>query len=157
MIELSRNGMRCATLALCTMAVGSLPMMAQDTPPPPPPPQGDSARPDHPRMEHMEEHRIEHMTRVLGLTPDQVTQVKAIEKDTMTQAMALHQDASIPQADKHQKMMALHQAAEGKVRAVLTDEQKPKYDTMLAREREHMHHEGGPGAPMSPPPPPPAS
>ena len=48
-------------------------------------------------------------------------------------------------------MMAMRAASEAKVRAVLNDDQKPKYDAMLAKQRERM--QGGRGGDGPPPPP----
>ncbi len=157
-MNLKTNRMRCAALALCAFAVGTTPMWSQATQEAAPPAQQNDAPPPHERMEHMQERRIEMMTKHLNLTPDQVAQVKAIDKDGMTQMMALHQDTSIPQADKREKMKAIHEGQNAKIRAILTDDQKPKFDAMLAHEHERMEHRGGPqGAPDQPPPPPPAA
>jgi Spy/CpxP family protein refolding chaperone len=160
MMNLAANRMRSTALALCAFAIGTSPMWSQaPQEAPPPPPQNDGgAPPPHPRMEHMQEHRIEMMTKHLGLTPDQVTQVKAIDKDGQTQMMALRQDTSIAPPDKHAKMKAIHEAQTAKIRAALTDEQKPKFDAMIAHQQERMEHrrggEGPQGEPMNPPPPP---
>lgn len=155
-MNFASNRMRSTALALCTLAIGTTPMWSQATQDTPPPAQGDGGAP-HPRMEHMQEHRIEMMTKRLSLTPDQVTQVKAIDKDGMTQMSALHQDTSITQADKHAKMKAIHDDQTAKIRAILTDEQKPKFDAILAREHEHGEHHGEHGGPDQAPPPPPAA
>ncbi len=98
------------------------------------------------------ERHLEMMTKRLNLTPDQVSQVKAIEADTMTQAQGVRADTSMSQADRKSKMMSIHEAAMSKVRAVLNDEQKTKFDAMEAHRKEHMHHGEG----QAPPPPPPA-
>ncbi len=93
------------------------------------------------------------LTKKLNLTPDQVTQVKAIDDDTMKQAMAVHSDTTLAQADKRAKMMDLHKAAQEKIRALLTDDQKTKYDALQAEMKEHwQNRQGGQGS--APPPPP---
>jgi len=74
--------------------------------------------------------------------------VKAIDDAQRAQMMALRNDTTIPQEDKRGKMMAMRQDTETKIRAVLTDEQKPKYDAMLAQQRQRMG--GGQGAPPPP-------
>ena len=158
-MNLASNRMRTTALALCAFAIGTTPMWSQATQDaPPPPPQADGGGPPHGRG-HMEERRIEMMTKHLSLTPDQVTQVKAIDKDGMTQMMALHDDTTIAPADKHAKMKAIHEGQTAKIRAILTDEQKPKFDAMLAHEHERMeNHRGGEGGQDgAPPPPPPAA
>jgi Spy/CpxP family protein refolding chaperone len=46
-------------------------------------------------------------------------------------------------------MMEIHKASQDKIRALLTDDQKTKFDALQAQMREHRGH-GGDG----PPPPP---
>jgi periplasmic protein CpxP/Spy len=49
-------------------------------------------------------------------------------------------------------MMAIHQASQDKIRAVLTDDQKTKFDAMQAEMKARREsHEGGQGAPPPPP------
>lgn len=103
----------------------------------------------------MRGNQVEFLTKKLSLTPDQVTQVKAIEDDSRKQMMALREDTSIAGADKRAKMMDIHKAAQDKIRALLTDDQKTKYDALQAEMRERMENRrGGPGGPPPPPPPP---
>jgi len=147
------NRMRSAALALCAFAVVSAPVWAQATQDAAPPQSDGSAPPQHAHGEHMEEHHLEMLTKRLSLTPDQVTQVKAIDQDGRTQMMALHQDTTTAPADKHAKMKAIHDAQTAKIRAVLTDDQKPKFDKMLANEQERMEHRRGDGDQAPPPPP----
>jgi protein CpxP len=101
----------------------------------------------------MQKKHLEHMTKELNLTPDQVTQIKAIQDDGMSQMKALRDDTSTARPDKHAKMMSIHEAEQAKVRAVLTDAQKTKYDAMMEKMKERrdgqMDHKHGP-----PPPPP---
>ena len=139
-----RSMMRASMLALFFAGLGVLPMTAQDAAPPPPQSQDHSGPPmgGHGRMGG---HQLEMLTKKLNLTPDQVTQVKAIDDDTMKQASAVWNDTSIAQADKHAKMMEIHKAAQDKIRALLTDDQKTKYDALQAEMRERrQNHEGGP-------------
>jgi len=152
------NGLRSAALALCAFAVVSAPVWAQSTQDAPPPPQSDgSAPPPHARGEHMQERHLEMMTKHLNLTPDQVAQVKTIDQDSFTQMKALRDDTTTSPADKHAKMKAIHDAQTAKIRAILTDEQKPKFDQMIAREQEHRGHGRGPDGDGNQPPPPPAA
>ena len=92
------------------------------------------------------------LTKKLNLTPDQVTQVKAIDDDTMQQAKAVRDDASIAKVDKRAKMMDLHKAAQDKIRAVLTDDQKTKYDAMQAEMQAKMKERKEGAAPSAAPP-----
>src|SRR5437660_12052150 len=165
MIEESKNPMKMtmfrrlslqiAVLVMVGTAVGALQAKAQDpaAPPPPPPPGQDGPR--HGGPGGMRGNQVEFLTKKLNLTPDQVTQVKAIEDDSRKQMMALREDTSIAGADKRAKMMDIHKAAQDKVRALLTDDQKTKYDALQAEMRERMENrQGGPGGPPPPPPPP---
>lgn len=148
--------MRSTALALCAFAVAAAPVWAQATQDTPPPPQSDgSTPPAHPRMEHMQERQIEMLTKHLNLTPDQVSQVKTIDQDGRTQMMALHQDTTLAPADKHTKMKAIHDGQMTKIRAILTDDQKPKFDEMIARQQEHMDRRRGRAVDQDQPPPPP--
>ncbi len=143
--------LRTALLAFCATSLGTVPMMAQDTPPPPPQQQPDQAAPPMGARGgpgRGEEHQMEMLTKRLNLTPDQVPQVKAIDDDQRQQSMAVRNDASIARPDKRAKMMDIRKASQDKIRAVLTDEQKTKYDAMLAKMKEHKQDgEGGQGAP----------
>jgi len=98
----------------------------------------------------MEEHQLAMLTKKLNLTPDQVTQVKAIDDDTMAQAKAVREDTSIAKADKRAKMMDIHKASQDKIRAVLTDDQKTKYDALQAQMKERREKRGG--SDSAPPP-----
>jgi periplasmic protein CpxP/Spy len=145
--------MRVTTMALCTIALSTIPMMAQDSAPPPQ--QQDQAGPQGGRHggPGREEHQIEFLTKKLSLSPDQVTQVKAIDDSSRQQMMALRSDSTVAQADKRAKMMAIHQASQDKIRAVLTDDQKTKYDALQAEMKARREsREGGQGGPPPPPP-----
>jgi periplasmic protein CpxP/Spy len=144
--------MQAAVLAVCTTALCAVPMIAQDNPAPQ---QQDQAGPQGGRQggAGREEHQIEQLTKKLNLTPDQVTQVKAIDDDSRQQMMALRSDSSVAQSDKHAKMMAIHQASQDKIRAVLNDDQKTKFDAMQAEMKARRESRGG-GQGGAPPPPP---
>jgi hypothetical protein len=89
------------------------------------------------------------LTKAVGLTPDQVTQVKAINADSMQKMMDLRNSGGDP-ADMRPKMMAIRTDQQTKIKALLTDDQKPKYDAFLASQPRGPRP-GGEG----PPPPPP--
>jgi Spy/CpxP family protein refolding chaperone len=150
-----RPGMRAAKLALCTTVLWAMPMMAQDNATPPPTQEQTGRMSGHGGHGRMEEHQIAMLTKKLNLTPDQVTQVKAIDDDAMKQAMAVRDDTSIAKPDKRAKMMDIHKAAQDKIRGVLTEEQKPKFDALQAEmqarmsERRQGHGSGTDSAPPS--------
>jgi hypothetical protein len=95
--------------------------------------------------------RLDSLTKAVGLTDDQVTKIKAIQADSMKQQMDLRSAGGDP-ADMRPKMMAIREAEQTKTKAVLTDDQKPKYDAWLAAQPRGGRG-GGPGGPPPPPPP----
>lgn len=150
MMNFTRFSKAAATRALliAVCAVAALPAIAQEstTPPPPPPGQGRGG----PGGPGGQERMVEMLTRRLSLTPDQVTQVKAIQAENHKQAMAMRDDNTAG-ADRHAKMEAMRQAEQAKVREILTDEQKTKYDAMLQQMKERRGRgPGGPGGPEGP-------
>ena len=101
----------------------------------------------------MEEHRLEMLTRKLNLTPDQVASVKAAMDSSHQQMMALREDTSIPRDQKRPKMEAIHQDEQAKIKAVLNDDQKAKFEAMEAKMREEREAHRGHGDDAPPPPP----
>ena len=94
------------------------------------------------------------LTKKLNLTPDQVTQVKSIQDDSRSQMMAVRDDSTVAKPDKRAKMMDIRKASQDKIRGVLTDDQKPKYDAMLAHMQERrQNRQAGEGAAPAPPAP----
>jgi protein CpxP len=135
---------RAAILALCTMTMGSVSMMAQDSPAAAPTQQDQAGAPDGGGRGYRGGDQTEFLTKKLNLSSEQATQVKAINDDARQQSMAVRNDSSIAKADKRGKMMDIHKAAQDKIRAVLTDEQKTKYDAMQAKRQERRaEHQGG--------------
>ncbi len=93
-------------------------------------------------------HMLKMLTKKLDLTPDQVTQVQGIQSDSASQMQAVRSDTTTAKADRRSKMMDIHKTEQEKIRAVLNDQQKTKFDAMVARRQSHMHgHEGDAGAP----------
>jgi len=94
-------------------------------------------------------HMLKMMTKRLDLTPDQATQIQGIQADSRTQMEGLRADTSVAGADKRSKMMDIHKAQTEKVRAVLNDQQKTKFDAMEQHRHDRMEERrgGGDGAP----------
>jgi Spy/CpxP family protein refolding chaperone len=124
-------------------------MMAQE--PAPAAPQGAPHEGMGPRGRNMEGRQLDMLTKKLNLTADQQAQVRAIDEDTGKQAMAVRNDTSLSQDEKRSKMMELHQNAQDKIRAILTDDQKTKYDAMQAEMKAKMKERQQGGAPAAPP------
>jgi protein CpxP len=144
MMKLRKPMMGTALVALCTIALSTAPLMAQDNTAPASQQQDQAGPPNGGRGGRGgEEHQVERLTKRLNLTPDQVTQVKAIEDDSRTQSMAVRDDTTIARPDKRAKMMDIRKASQDKIRALLNDEQKAKYDAMLAEMQQRMQNRGG--------------
>lgn len=144
------------TLALSGMlalGVGSA-ALAQDNPPPPPdqnqagpPPEGARGR-----GMHMDPNRqLEHLTRTLNLTTDQQAQIKPLLVEHQQKMQALFQDQSLAPQDRRTQMRTLSEGTHNSIRAILTDEQKQKFDAMQERMR-HGGHGGPPPEGSSPQP-----
>jgi Spy/CpxP family protein refolding chaperone len=129
-------------LALGVTAVAS----AQDTPPPPSdqtqagPPQGGRGM----RMDP--DQQLAHLTSALSLTTDQQSQIKPLLVDRQQKMQALMQNQSLSQEDRRAQARTISQGTNNSIKAILTDEQKQKFDAMQA----NMRH-GGPGGPPPPP------
>jgi protein CpxP len=158
-ISAVRYGRRMMAVAVCGAALSTASMLAQDS-------TGTATQPTSEQQgqmgnggpggpgghERMGERHLQMMTQQLNLTPEQVQEVKAIELDSRGQAKAVHEDTSMAQADKRSKMMAIRQSAEVKIRALLNDDQRGKFDAMQARMQERMRNrEGGPDGPSPAP------
>ena len=94
-----------------------------------------------PGMGNIDDH-VKQLSTKLNLSADQQTQVKTILEDHQQQIEALMKDSSISKDDKHAKMEGLHDSVHSKVREILTDEQKPKFDAMV-KEMAEKHAHGG--------------
>src|SRR5277367_4395607 len=133
---------------LCTIALTGLlglgmTALAQDqstTPPPMHGPRGQMMDPDK---------QLEHLTKTLNLTSDQQTQIKPILENQQQQMMQLHEDQSLSRDDKMAKAKSLHADTTSKIEAVLTPDQKQKYEAMQQQMQERMQQrmQGGAGTP----------
>src|ERR1700760_2971976 len=108
---------------------------------------------------HMDpDQMLAHMTKRYNLTADQQSQIKPILQDQQQQMQSLRSDTSSSREDKMAKMQSMHEATTQKIEAVLTDQQKQKFEAdqqkMQERRAEHMHGGHG-GADAGQPPAPP--
>ena len=159
-----RKRVRAAGILLCGVALAVAPMMAQTDgaqagPPqngaeqgPPPGGPGGHGRGGRENPER----RLERLQRQLNLTEAQVTQVKALFEEGRTKMEALHANTAVADEDKRAQGMAIHKEEHEKLVALLTPEQKTKFEAMEQHMREHGPRGGdGQGPPPPPPPPPP--
>jgi hypothetical protein len=93
-----------------------------------------------------QQRQLDALTNAVGLTPGQVRQVQAINAHAMSQMLDVRNSGDDP-ATAGSKIKAIQRVQRTNIKALLTDEQRPKYDAYLA-----MQH-GAPGAAPSPPPP----
>jgi periplasmic protein CpxP/Spy len=104
--------------------------------------------------------RLAHMTKHYKLTSDQQSQIKPLLQDEQQQMQSMRGDTSMSRDDKRAKMLSMHQATQQKIEAILTEDQRKKFDEdqkkMQERRAEHMGgmHGDGPGGDAGAPPPP---
>ena len=131
------------TLALGgLLALGVTGAVAQDNPPPPPgskpgrPPQGGRGMRMDPNRQ------LERLTRELNLTTDQQSQIKPLLVERQQKMQALLQNQSLLQDDRRTQMRTISEGTNNSIKALLTDDQKQKFDAMQQRMRRN-----GPGGP----------
>ncbi len=133
MMMIRKCAARVGVVALCTAALSTVPMMAQG---------GGGGG-----MRMTSDQRVAAVDKAVTLTDDQKIKVKAIYEADMKkmQDMMAAQDP-----DMRTKMTAMRADENSKIKALLTDDQKPKFDAYLAS----MPQRGGGGqrGPGGPPP-----
>jgi periplasmic protein CpxP/Spy len=125
---------RVCAVVICSAALATAPMLAQS-----------SVRPLFMSPEQQQA-QLNALTNAVGLTPDQVRQVQAINAHAMSQMLDIRNSGDDPET-AGSKMKAVQRIQRTNIKALLTDEQKPKYDAYVA-----MQH-GAPGRSPSPAPP----
>ncbi len=156
-MKLQKSLLGAASLLCLSVGVAAY---AQDSTPPPPPGNMQGPPPPHgPGGPGGPGQRMEEMVKQLNLTPDQTTQFKAIMLDQRTKMEALRSDTSDSKRDRRKQMMSIHEEEVAKIHAILTPEQKTKYDAMQAQMRDQMRDQmrerrRDGGDPPPPPPPP---
>lgn len=96
--------------------------------------------------------RLDRLSKSLNLTDDQKPQVKSILEEQDAKMHEIMNNSSASREDNMAKMHAVHESSNAKIRALLTDEQKSKFDKMEAEQHKHMG-EGRGGQQGAPPPP----
>jgi Spy/CpxP family protein refolding chaperone len=86
--------------------------------------------------------RLAHMTKRYNLTAEQQSQIKPILEDGQQQMQTLRADTSLSQQDRMAKFQSLHQEQSQKISAVLTDEQRKKFDADQQKQHEHRAERG---------------
>jgi protein CpxP len=94
--------------------------------------------------------RLAQMTKRYKLTSDQQSQIKPILQDEQQQMQSMHSDTSTSREDKRAKMQSMHQADQQKIEAILTDQQRQKFDAdqqKMQERRASRMNGGGDGPP----------
>lgn len=118
----------------------------------PPGPGGDQAggRRHMPSVDDL----LNQLSSKLKLTDAQKPQVRAVLQDQQDQMKQVMENSSGSREDNRAKMREIHEASTAKIRDLLTDDQKGKFEKMQAEHQKHWQegHEGGNGSAPTPPP-----
>ena len=129
-------------LAVSMFAVGAI---AQQNPQPP---QGGG---EGRRGPMSVDDQVKNLADKLNLTADQQAKIKPILEDNRSQMQKIMQDDSMSREDKMAKGRGVREATNGKIRDLLTDDQKKQFDDMqkemMERQRQRQQQQQGGGAP----------
>lgn len=89
------------------------------------------------------EEQLNRLAKELDLTDDQKAQIKPILEDRHEKMQKLFADESLSPEDRRSKMREIFEASNKKIRDVLNDDQKKKFDEMQAKRRERMEKRSG--------------
>lgn len=139
----------CVAMLVFSAAIVVSSASAQDPTPPPMPerPAGQQGPGGPGRGGMMDPERATKMlTDRLGLSDAQATQVKAVYEDQRTKSQALMADQSGDREAMRGKMMEIRKGTDDRIAAILTPDQKTKWDAMRA-EMQQRRPGSGPGGP----------
>jgi Spy/CpxP family protein refolding chaperone len=97
--------------------------------------------------------RLAKLDAKLGLTGATETQFNAIMTDQMQQMKDLRGDDSLTPEDKKAKMKDIRDAANAKIKALLTPDQYTQYLAATKKQHKPKNTDGGTNAPSATPPP----
>jgi Spy/CpxP family protein refolding chaperone len=109
-------------ISLCLMAVASAHQQ------PASPSQGQPSQPSS-SLTSMDQY-LKVLSEKLGLTADQIAKIKPILQDQLTQMQTVRKDSSLTAGQKLDRIHSLYNETQTKIRGVLTDDQKKKFDAM---------------------------
>jgi len=87
--------------------------------------------------------QLKNLTSKLNLTADQQAKIKPILEDQHQQAQSLMSDTSLSQDDRRSKMRTVHESSSAKIRDVLNDDQKKKFDAWQQEMHDRMRQQPG--------------
>lgn len=92
--------------------------------------------------------QLKRLDQELTLADDQKSKIQPILEDQQKQMQQVMADSASSPQDKMPRMREIHKSSSAKIREVLTDPQKAKYDEMEKRRQQRMqeHMGNGPGA-----------
>ena len=82
--------------------------------------------------------QLKMLTKRLNLTDDQQKQILPVLTDRQQQFESIRNDSSLSPDDRREKMKALREDSDAKIKAVLNDNQKQTYEQMQQKMRERM-------------------
>jgi Spy/CpxP family protein refolding chaperone len=88
------------------------------------------------RQQMSPEQRADRLKQELGLTDDQTAKVKAVYEKNADKFKALREDTSLSEEDRRAKFREMMKSTMEDVAAVLTPEQKTKFQEQMQRRRE---------------------
>ncbi len=95
---------------------------------------GTQSSSDQPQLDA----QVHALTSELNLNPEQQAKARTILETQHTQAMTIIGDPAAAREDKIQKIQSLRQSTISKMRDILTAEQKPKFEEMVAAQNERI-------------------
>jgi len=137
MMQFRRYATRMGALAMCSAALCTVPMLAQ----------GGGG------MRMTPEARVAAIDKAVTLTDDQKAKITAMYTADMKKMMDLRNSGE-DRSTMMPKMMAMRADENTQIKALLTDDQKPKFDAYVASMPQGRGPGGGGGAAPTPPPPP---
>jgi periplasmic protein CpxP/Spy len=90
------------------------------------------------RREADPQSQVNRLAKRLNLTDEQKNQILPILTERQQQMKSIHEDTSLSQQDRWAKMRTIREDSDTKIKAVLNDDQKQKYDQMQQQRRERM-------------------
>jgi len=133
-------------LVACTWLAATCAAGAQE--PPPPPPDGmEMPHLDMPKMDVDKE--VARMTKRYGLSESQKAQIRPVLVDVKAKMDALSKDSSTEFGERIQKMRAIREEQTSRISAILSDDQRTKYQKDMERKANDQDN----GPPDGPPPP----
>jgi periplasmic protein CpxP/Spy len=87
--------------------------------------------------------RVKMLADRLNLNDDQQAKVKSILTDSQKQGQSIRDDNSLSQEDRRDKMRSLRESTNSKIREVLNDDQKKKFDEMQQQMRDRAREGKG--------------